>query len=540
MRRSSALRIVILVAVTAAVTIWIGLRLRDGGAGASVNGTGLVAGVVLDSQGRGLGAVNVRISSPRRQTTTDTNGHFSFERLPASTYEISVEKEGYLTPDLGAGWLASPGTTIQLEAGQQVGDLAIAMVQGGAIAGVVYDQKGQPATGRFVRALRAAPQGPDVLVNSGTRSIWSTDELGRYLITGLPAGEYVVMAALDRTATERVYHPNVSRFAEATAVTVELGQDRTGVDLRAPKVRTSRIQGRITREDGAPMSVPVDLIRSGETEPDDRRVTVTANADGRFVFENIPADDYWIVAHDGGSTPLWATADVTTTGRNAASVLLTMQAGRSISGRLAFQSIAALRPDTSQTSIYLIPADARTRAIANTTERARIQAAADGEFTIAGLPPGKYVLRDSYVGPWLLESAVVGKDRLDVPFDVQADRDVSGALLTLTDQLSEVNGTVQVQGRAVTSQIVMAFAADERFWGWLSPRVRLARSDGAGRFVIAQLPAGEYFVTAPDTFAPGAWFDYGFLTKVQLQATRVTLAQGERQTLTISLQTPPR
>jgi hypothetical protein len=540
MRRSNPLRIVVLVALSAGVAIWVGLRLRDGEAGARTSGTGVLAGVVIDSQGRALAAVNVRISSPRRQTTTDANGRFSFEKLPASTYEVTVEKEGYLTPDLGAGWLASPGTTLQLDDGQRIADLALTMVQGGAIAGVVYDQKGQPASGRFVRALRASPHGPDVL-DWGARSIWSTDELGRYLITGLPAGEYVVMAALDRTATERVYYPNASRFAQATPVVVELGLERTGIDLRAAKVRTSRIQGRITREDGTPMSVPVDLVRSGETEPDDRRVTVTANTDGRFTFESVPADDYWIIARAATPEPLWATADVTTTGRNTATVLLTAQEGRTISGRVVHQPIAGtVRTDPNPISIYLIPADARTRAVAQAGERLRIQPAANGEFTMAGVPPGKYVLRDTYVGPWLLESAVIGRDRLDVPFDVQADRDVAGAVLTLTDQLSEVNGMVQVQARPVPSQLVMAFSADDRFWGWLSPRVRLARSDASGRFVIAHLPAGDYFVAAPDTFAPGMWFDFKFLTKVSLQAARITLAPGERQTLTISLQTPPR
>lgn len=547
------LRLVILVALTAFLAIRIGFWLKDDERGKSAPaGTGVISGVVLDTGGRPLETVNIRVSSPWRFTTTDARGRFSITRLPAGTYEISTEKDGYLSPDYGAGWLGPPSATIQLEDDQQIDSVTITMAQGGAITGVVYDEKGQPAGGRFVRALRPSPHGPDFSL--GRRSIWSTDEQGRYRITGLAAGEYVVMAALDRAALQRVYYPNASRMADAKPTVVELGQERAGVDLHAQNVRTSRIEGAIARADGTPVSVPIDLIRSGEPEPDDRRFTATADANGRFKFDDVAADDYWIVAHTtmpgtvGGSrgstqadaAPLWATADVSTDGRHPVKILLTLQPGQTISGKLAFQQIAGTaQPDFDKLNTYLFPADARTRAVFFASGRARLRFSASGEFTSVA-PPGKYVVRDVYIGPWWLDSAVVEGERLDVPFDVQADRDISGAVLTLTDQLSEVNGTVQVQARPLPSQLVVAFSADDRFWGWMSPRARATHSDAHGRFVLAHLPAGEYFVAAPDAVGTGMWFDFTFLAKLHLQATRITLAPGERQTLTISLQTPPR
>lgn len=92
-----------------------------------------VAGWVTDRTGRPLGGVRLRLSS-NLSTTTDLDGAFRFEQVPAGTYNLQVEKKGFeFTPSsqqvrAGEGLLSSVGiefsglpAAVILEAARDIG-----------------------------------------------------------------------------------------------------------------------------------------------------------------------------------------------------------------------------------------------------------------------------------------------------------------------------------------------------------------------------------------------------------------------------------
>ena len=68
--------------------------------------------------------------------------------------------------------------------------------------------------------------------------------------------------------------------------------------------------------------------------------------------------------------------------------------------------------------------------------------------------------------------------------------------------------------------------------------LRIAKADKDGRFRIAGVPAGAYFVTAVRDDVDGDWQNPAFLQGLSLTATKVAIGEGEKKVQ--DLRTPAR
>jgi hypothetical protein len=154
--------------------------------------------------------------------------------------------------------------------------------------------------------------------------------------------------------------------------------------------------------------------------------------------------------------------------------------------------------------------------------------AADGTFTISGVPAGTYVIRASSS----MESALLnGQDLLDFPLVIEGDRDVSGIVITIGDRRGELSGRLtDATGAGAPDYTIVAAAADRRYWLPGSRRIVTARPDLDGRYTLNGLPAGDYLVAAVTELETGQQFDPEFLDGLTKAAVRVTIARGGRQT----------
>lgn len=165
--------------------------------GATTAPSGTIAGrVVTADTGRPVRRARVTLNAPElpggRGALSDTEGRFQFTELPAGRYSLGVSKNGFVTLAYGQRRPLQPGTPLQLNDAQQLRGIEFRLPRGSVISGQILDETGDPLAGAAVRvmAYRYA-QGSRQLVPAGSGV---TDDRGQYRVWGLNPGEYYVTA----------------------------------------------------------------------------------------------------------------------------------------------------------------------------------------------------------------------------------------------------------------------------------------------------------------------------------------------------------
>lgn len=426
-------------------------------------------------------------------------------------------------------------------------------------------------------------------------------------LAGSPGAQQLMSRAMELqqqlTATEQeqptayapVYYPGTTSPSSATAVTLGLGEERASVDFMLQLVPTAKVEGAVAGPEATlPPNLMVMLVPNDGTGlpgiPGIGSNNTRPNASGQFVFRNVTPGQYSVQARANifkptavdpnaqnpqgplggrgaaagrgrGGPPeiaqvLWAASDVTVTGQDTPPISLTLQPGMSVAGRLEFQG-GQPPQDLSGSRVTLVPRGQQPMTMGN------IPAAvvdATGHFTIAGVPPGRYVFNASVTagggqggpfggggaaptgggltsGQWTLKSALIGgRDALDFPVEIGPNQDVQGAVLSFANRTQELSGTIQdAAGRPTSDFTIIVFPSDKRYWLPQSRRITSTRPATDGRFALRGLPAGDYRLTAVTDVEPGEWYDPAFLSQLLNVSIPIALADGETKTQDIRL-----
>jgi uncharacterized protein (DUF2141 family) len=349
-----------------------------------------------------------------------------------------------------------------------------------------------------------------------------------------------------------IYYPGTPVATQATMVPVAAGEERNGIDIQLQLVPTARIEGAVSVPEGvAPASVAVSLVMLGEALTnaalffESSYRTTRLRPDGRFTFASIKPGQYIVGARGQapGAKPdpnvsfqlgtLWAATELSVDGNDVSNVMLDLQPGLTVSGRIQFDTVdPQSAPDPSRFRVNLgAAADQVTFGSAPGTVDM------NGAFTIMGVTPGRYSVSASVPGlvpnasTWTLTSSIVaGRDTLDVPMEVRPGQHVDGVVLTFTDRPSELTGLVQdASGQPATDYSIIVFAADRAFWTAQSRRIKSARPDQEGKYTLRNLPAGDYLLVAVIDVEQDEWFDPSYLQRVAPSAIRITIGDGEKK-----------
>jgi protocatechuate 3,4-dioxygenase beta subunit len=510
-----------------------------------------IRGRIVSDDGRALRRAQVTllpttqgVGELRVSASTNSQGRYELRDVPAGVYRVRASRSGYVAIEYGQRAPNQPGQTIEVPPSQTLDRIDITLPRGAVLAGRIVDEAGEPFPGvrvnaqelRYIRGHRAPFPGPGAV----------TDDLGEFRLSGLRPGDYYVMASStemwvnnDRQTLgfAATYFPGRPP-SEAQVIQVRAGQERRDLDFAMAVSRTARISGVVhtalgTAAAGQLVSLAPEYREFGLISTFGARSTHAA-PDGSFQFLNVAPGQYLLRSQAQNEV---AALHLDVTGEDFDGLALRRQLGSTVSGIVITDN--GTPPDFPHDRLRLEPVTTdEARRLPTSRFLPSLVVKADWTFSIPNVA-GPYVFRLlGLPADWLLQSIRLGDvDITDVSIDVPVGgKDIPGMEVVLSRRSAAITGTVvDRDGKAVPEASVVVFAAERDKWGPGTRFVKTARPDGEGRFSIAGLPGGSYRIVASTTIVDGQWEDIDFLSRVYDSGSRVDVAEGAAQTVTIRI-----
>jgi hypothetical protein len=217
----------------------------------------------------------------RREIRPDANGHYRVAGLPAGKFKVTLQ-------------LPEGLTTYQPEREVSISDRGCASLdfsidENGRLSGSVVDAAGQPVPHILVSVVEPASDPRKRFVTLGR-----TDDEGHFSFSSLPSGKYLLAVNFEpfpeanrRTnAYPSAFYPGVTDQPDAEVITLAVGENRTGLEIRIPLPQaTSILKGRIVWADGSPVageSLSVGDVTHGDSSA---RIGVEVDHEGQFKID---------------------------------------------------------------------------------------------------------------------------------------------------------------------------------------------------------------------------------------------------------------
>lgn len=424
---------------------------------------GAITGQVLGEDGQPVARASIESNSLgaksryNRPVSTDREGNFKLTQLPPGLYAVNAFLPGFVADN-----------------GQQpryyrVGDhVTIRMVKGGVISGRVLDIRGEPLVNIrvFPRKIREEAGTRTILDTDAFRYFPMTDDRGYYRIFGLPAGTYLVYATIQNAPFTYypalrgpTYHPSSTREG-ATEITLQAGQEVSGVDIRERTETGIRVSGRVIADADAFQgreSVAVNLVNriDGRSEG-----TAFAQRSGEFEMNGVFDGDYEIFAsqYSREQNLLASPAQrISIRGADLTGLNLPMKRLGSIEGRVVIETSTPSRKCNPAVTFNREEIMLRATAMQPAREYLQVLGAFPlwmrtgntvddkGAFALRTLPPGTYFpIADLPDESWYVKSIERGKNAPPIS---------AGIPLKLGETISDVSLTIAEGGTSLAGRV---------------------------------------------------------------------------------------
>ena len=161
----------------------------------------------------------------------------------------------------------------------------------------------------------------------------------------------------------------------------------------------------------------------------------------------------------------------------------------------------------------------------------------EGTFELRGVLGPQQIRVGSIPVGWALKSiTLAGNDITDAPYDFKPGENVTGVVVTLTDRLTDVSGTVRDnRGQPVQDYVLVIFPEDSTLWVGQSRYVRTARPNQDGNFSIKGLPPARYLATVLESLETGSQNDPALLEQLRPRGKSFTLTEGQSLNLSLDM-----
>ena len=349
-------------------------------------------------------------------TTTDSNGTYSFSKLPDGTYSVKVVKDGELAdteqtedPDANKDNASEPVTLGEDNPSKD--NIDFGYVPDYSIHGLVYrdgdrnETHGATEKGYANQTVELRDKDGKVVATT------TTDENGAYSFEKLPAGDYTVKVVKDGALTDLDQTEDPDSTKDSASGVISLSNDhRTETDVNFGYIANNSINGTIYRDgdrdgkkgdtEGRYSGVTVQLL-----DKDGKVIgTTTTDKDGKYSFEHLPDGTYSVkVVKDGALTDTDQTGDPDNKLDNA-SEPITLDEKNPTKGDVDFgyvpnntikgtvyrddnrdKMINGDEPGLERVSVQLLDEDGKVLQTLETD--------ADGNYAFQHLPDGKYTVK---------------------------------------------------------------------------------------------------------------------------------------------------
>ena len=532
-------------------------------------------GIVLSLNGEAVRKATVRLQGSTLQPgqppstyseTTDNEGKFIFEDVPAGRYTLISEKPGFVTTRYGARSNTSPGTQITLTDGMEMKNLSIKMTPQGVIAGKVLDQDGDPVATAQVQIMRYAfARGRRQLQQAGGTT---TNDLGEYRAGNLPPGRYYISASDRRNAliltpdrpgrpaagqegNITTFYPNGTDAASAVPVDVAAGGEMRGVDIRLRKAKVYTVRGKAVDASGVPSQAIVAFMKKEDSSGGfvgalNGGGINQLRPDGTFEFRSILPGTYVLQVLQGASAngspaaSVTGRVEVTVADANIDNLILPVAPGPEITGTVSLEGgdiVALLKPAPNAPAAasagnlpvpfpprFMLSLNDTAGGVSVSTPNAQVKD--DGTFRFNAVGTSKYLLAAVILpqGTYLKSARYGGQDVTHATIDTTSGS--GGTLeLVLSSKSADLAGSVQNdKGEALAGVIVTMWPKTPD--GTPTGGARQASTDQNGGYKFQGLAPGDYYVAAWEELEPGLATSADFLANFSGNATAVKLAEG--------------
>ncbi len=480
-------------------------------------------------------------------STSDPEGRFVFENVEPGTYQLTAERAGFLRQAYGSRTLPYPGTPITLSAGQHLRDLEFKLLPQGVISGRVVDEEGEPVPQVQVMALRTGGGRAGASMRGGAMS----NDVGEFRIAGLAPGRYHLRAmpmSFGRFFAEAVrpgnpnapeegfrptYYPGTTDRAGAAVIEVGAGQEVPGIMILLRRGPLYRIQGKVvglTAEHPA-REVRVALMPRGRDEPFlgiAGSPGASVQADGSFLLTQVAPGSYYVAVttFPGRMRPL-GRVPVEVTSSDLKDVVVTLGASLTLSGAVRVEGQPKTELGTVRVGLMAV------EGVSFNPLSAEVKA--DGTFQIEDVMQDKYVVNVSagQGDVYLKAVRIGGREAGDPELDLSNAEGHVTVELVLSTRVAVLEGTVTDGDKPAPG--MFAVLTPEPFREGRGYLVRGATSDQNGRFELRALRPGEYKLYAFEDADLAYARDPEALKPFEQKALKVTLKEGERRAVQLSV-----
>ncbi|MEK6286058.1 MAG: carboxypeptidase-like regulatory domain-containing protein [Acidobacteriota bacterium] len=483
---------------------------------------GSITGRVVNESGRPMPNAKVSVYGMGRQTVrrtviTDEAGKYVADALPRGSYAVVAQANGYvLSRDPRDPFHYRPGDTVNLT-----------LKKGAVITGAVTNSDGEPVVGVPISVILVRDgQGRPIGATFGQARF--TDDRGVYRFFSLPAGTYIVAAAL-RTAGSLMqtpygddaptYYPSSTRDT-AAEVSLHDGAEATGIDIRYRGERGYAVSGTIadasfTNSLVAP--VIVLLIRASNDMLEAQAFVQPRAGERAFAFYGVPDGDYYLSARRGSSESddgaISKRVPVKLRGRDVTGVGISLVPLGSIAGRMTLDvTTRNLKCETTpapaiEETLITVQTDETDSSDPSSRFASGMNAPdSKGDFLFQGLRAGRYLLdtRRLLDEAWYVRAFTV-PGPTNTPLDasrsgisVRPGQRINGIRVVLGEGAASLRGRVAAgkEGASLPDRLRVYLLPAEPDSAGDILRFFDAELQSDGSFKLTNLAPGRYLVVA--------------------------------------------